>query len=177
MDPDNLSQLIQRAQAGEADAFSELLEAHYELIYRFAFRWCAKREAAEDITQQCCIKLAGAIKQFQHRSKFSTWLYRLVINTAHDWQRHEGRHHQTDTSCDQPVAATAQDESAIYLQQVLKQLDVMGEGLRETALLVLAEGFNHREAAEILGVKESTISWRLHHMRKQLASTDGAHTS
>ncbi|BFM20103.1 RNA polymerase sigma factor [Gilvimarinus japonicus] len=176
MDPDNLGQLIRRAQAGETDAFSELLEAHYDVIYRFAFRWCARREAAEDITQQCCIKLARAITQFQHRSAFSTWLYRLVINTAQDWQRQDSRHDHTDEAAEQPSEA-ARDESQVYLQQILKQLDNMGEGLRETALLVLAEGFNHREAADILGVKESTISWRLHHMRKQLASTDGAHIS
>lgn len=176
MDSDNLSQLIRRAQAGETDAFTELLEAHYELIYRFAYRWCAQREAAEDITQQCCIKLARALKQFHHRAKFSTWLYRLVINTALDWQRHEGRHDHIETTADHTSAA-AQDESPVYLQQILKRLDNMGEGLRETALLVLAEGFNHREAAEILGVKESTVSWRLHHMRKQLASADEAPTS
>ena len=176
MDSDNLSQLIRRAQAGETEAFSELLEAHYDVIYRFAFRWSAKREAAEDITQQCCIKLARAIKQFQHRSAFSTWLYRLVINTAQDWQRQDGRHQHAGDTADHPSDST-QEESQVYLQQILKQLDDMGEGLRETAILVLAEGFNHREAAEILGVKESTISWRLHHMRKQLASTDGAHTS
>ena len=44
----------------------------------------------------------------------------------------------------------------------------MADGFKETALLVHAEGLSHAEAAEVLGVKESTISWRLHEMRKQL---------
>lgn len=176
MDSNQFSQLIRRAQAGDADAFSAVLDKHYDLIYRFAYRWCGEREAAQDITQQCCIKLARALSQFQHRSKFTTWLYRLVINTAQDWQRQEGRHH-TLAEAPQSTDNDTANESSVYLQQILRQLDTMGEGLRETALLVLAEGFNHREAADILGVKESTVSWRLHHMRKQLASTDGALTS
>ena len=48
----------------------------------------------------------------------------------------------------------------------------MGEDFKETALLVLAEGFTHREAGEMLGVKEGTISWRLHEIRRQLSSLD-----
>jgi RNA polymerase sigma-70 factor (ECF subfamily) len=48
----------------------------------------------------------------------------------------------------------------------------MGEDFKETALLVLAEGFSHREAGEMLGVKEGTISWRLHEIRRQLSSLD-----
>ncbi len=56
--------------------------------------------------------------------------------------------------------------------QVLSQLDGIGEGMKETALLVHAEGFSHAEAGEILGVSESTISWRIHTMRKHMTRRD-----
>ena len=46
----------------------------------------------------------------------------------------------------------------------------MGQGFKETALLVLGEGLSHREAGTLLGVKESTVSWRLHRIRQQLSS-------
>jgi RNA polymerase sigma-70 factor, ECF subfamily len=51
---------------------------------------------------------------------------------------------------------------------VLEQLEELGEGMKETALLVHAEGLSHAEAGEILGVSESTISWRVHAIRKHL---------
>jgi RNA polymerase sigma-70 factor (ECF subfamily) len=60
-------------------------------------------------------------------------------------------------------------EESIYLMQVLTQLESLGEGMKETALLVHAEGLSHAEAGGILGVSESTISWRVHTIRKHMS--------
>ncbi len=59
-------------------------------------------------------------------------------------------------------------ENSIYLQQILRLLDSFADGFKETALLVHGEGLTHAEAAGILQLKESTVSWRLHEIRKQL---------
>ena len=59
-------------------------------------------------------------------------------------------------------------EDGIYLAQVLAQLAKLGEGMKETALLVHAEGMSHAEAGAVLGVSESTISWRVHTIRKHM---------
>ena len=64
----------------------------------------------------------------------------------------------------------SQGESQVYLRQVLAQIATMGEGFKDTLVLVAGEGMNHAEAAALLGVKESTVSWRLHEIRKKLAS-------
>ncbi len=173
------SELIRRAQAGNADAFESLLETRYDTLYKFAFKWCGNKSDAEDVAQLACIKLAGSISQFRFESQFSSWLYRLVINCAKDWQKSQARHqgnnidelHQTDDeeqSGYEHLSTTNSAENSIYLQQILQRLNTMADGFKETALLVHAEGLNHAEAAEVLGVKESTISWRLHEMRKQL---------
>jgi RNA polymerase sigma-70 factor, ECF subfamily len=174
------SELIRRAQAGNADAFESLLETRYDTLYKFAFKWCGNKSDAEDVAQLACIKLAGSISQFRFESQFSSWLYRLVINCAKDWQKSQARHqgkniddiHQSGDEEEQEahenLATTNPAENRIYLQQILQLLNTMADGFKETALLVHAEGLNHAEAAEVLGVKESTISWRLHEMRKQL---------
>lgn len=174
------SELIRRAQAGNADAFESLLETRYDTLYRFAFKWCGNKSDAEDVAQLACMKLAGSISQFRFESQFSSWLYRLVINCAKDWQKSQARHqgkniddiHQSGDEEEQEghenLATTNPAENRIYLQQILQLLNTMADGFKETALLVHAEGLNHAEAAEVLGVKESTISWRLHEMRKQL---------
>ena len=66
------------------------------------------------------------------------------------------------------MAEISSTEDGIYLSQVLAQLALLGEGMKETALLVHAEGMSHAEAGAVLGVSESTISWRVHVIRKHM---------
>jgi len=162
--------VIAAAVGGDKRAFAELLEGQYHRIYRFAYRWCGNVPDAEDVTQLVCIKLAKSIRQFQGHSTFSTWLYRIVVNCAKDWQKSQSRHLGEAALTDDIAVSHSASESAVLLVQVLKQVDAMGEGFKESALLVLAEGFSHREAANLLGVQESTISWRIHEMRQRLAA-------
>jgi RNA polymerase sigma-70 factor (ECF subfamily) len=163
------STLIRRAQAGDAAAFEALLNTYYDMIFRFAYKWCGSRVDAEDITQQACIKLARSLVQFRFESAFSSWLYRLVINCAKDWFKSQQRFHGDEFAGAEESASGDQDaEIRIYLHQILRLLETMAEGFKETALLVYAEGLTHAEAATILGVKETTVSWRLHEIRKQL---------
>jgi RNA polymerase sigma-70 factor (ECF subfamily) len=135
-------------------------------------KYTAHRQDAEDIAQQACIKLATAIGTYRFKAAFSSWLYRLVLNCAHDWHRQQSRHVGGELPEDGGEGAEDHGgESQIYLQQVLSRVDAMGEGLRDALVLVVGEGLSHAEAADLLGVKESTISWRLHEVRKRLALT------
>lgn len=160
--------LIRAAQDGDAGGFAELVDLHYDMIYRFAWKWCGNRADAEDIAQLSCVKLAASVAQFRFQAAFSSWLYQLVISCARDWQRSQQRHAHAGLPEDIAWAAEGGADDAIYLAQLLEQLDALGEGMKETALLVHAEGFSHAEAGRILGVSESTISWRIHTMRKHL---------
>ncbi len=161
--------VIAAAVGGDKKAFAELLEGQYNRIYRFAYRWCGNVPDAEDVTQLACMKLAKSIGQFRGHSTFSTWLYRLVVNCAKDWQKSQSRHLSEQALTDDIAVLHSGNEATVLLNQVLKQEDAMGEGFKESPLLVLAEGFSHKEAADLLGVQESTISWRIHEMRQRLA--------
>jgi len=164
----DLTGLIRRAQGGDVDSFAELLDLHYDMIYRFAWKWCGHRANAEDIAQQSCIKLAASLAQFRFQAAFTSWLYQLVISCAHDWQRTQQRHEHDELPDNEPTPDSTRTEDYIYLAQLLDQLDELGEGMKATALLVHGEGLSHAEAGEILGVSESTISWRVHAIRKQM---------
>ena len=142
---------IRLAQQGDRAAFETLLNNHYDTMFRFAYKWCGSHADAEDVTQQACIKLARTLTQFRFESAFTTWLYRLVVNCAKDWQRSQSRHWREDSRSednrnedDVPTEASeSQDnpaETNIYLQQVLSILDDMADGFKETALLVHAAG-------------------------------------
>src|SRR5687767_3470723 len=166
MDPLYLTGLIRRAQGGDGASFAELVDLHYDTIYRFAWKWCGHRMNAEDIAQQSCLKLAASLAQFRFQAAFRSWLYQLVISCARDWQRTQQRHEHDELPEDEPTSDSARTEDYIYLVQLLDQLSELGEGMKETALLVHAEGLSHAEAGAILGVAESTISWRIHAIRK-----------
>jgi RNA polymerase sigma-70 factor (ECF subfamily) len=160
--------LIRRAQRGDATSFAELLDLYYDTIYRFAWKWCGHAANAEDIAQQACLKLAGSLAQYRFQAAFTSWLYRLVISCAQDWQRAQQRHDHDELPDEESMAEISSTEDGIYLTQVLAQLALLGEGMKETALLVHAEGMSHAEAGAALGVSESTISWRVHVIRKHM---------
>lgn len=165
----DLQETIRRAQRGDREAFSHLVEAHYAAMFRFACRYCGDRQDAQDVTQQACIKLARSIEQFRFESAFSTWLYRLVVNCARDWHKAQRLRGFCERGGElEDVAAPDDAESAVLLRQVIALVEQMGEGFRESLVLVLGEGLTHAEAAAILEVKESTVSWRLHEIRKRL---------
>lgn len=168
MDDQQLTGLIRRAQGGERAAFASLVDGHYDLIHRLAWKWSGHSADADDIAQQACIKLAGSLGQFRFQSAFRSWLYHLVLSCARDWQRSQRRHVHDELPDSHPASGGTRTEDAIYLTQLLEQLDGLGEGMKDTALLVHAEGLSHAEAGAILGVSESTISWRIHTMRKQM---------
>ena len=161
--------LIRKAQGGDATSFAELLDLYYDTIHRFAWKWCGHAANADDIAQLACLKLANSLVQYRFQAAFTSWLYRLVISCAQDWQRSQQRHEHGELPEDEPAEGTGSAEESIYLMQLLAQLEKLGEGMRETALLVHAEGLSHAEAGAILGVSESTISWRVHTIRKHLS--------
>ena len=169
--PPSLNHSITQAQGGDAAAFERLLEDHYEVMHRFAYQWCGNASDAEDVVQLACIKLARSLPQFRFESAFQSWLYRLVINCAKDWARSQNRHRgECVEDIPEPEAPGAQSgEVQVFLQQILQRLESMADGFKETVLLVHGQGLSHAEAAMILQVKESTISWRLHEVRNRLA--------
>ncbi|MEP2761371.1 MAG: RNA polymerase sigma factor [Hyphomicrobiales bacterium] len=164
------NQLAAQAAKGDAAAFQLLLERHYDSVYRIAFRFSGQREDAEDLAQDVCTSLAQKIRSFRGDSKFSTWLYRVVMNAARDAHRKRATAVKAakaygEVSELERGEQVAADKDAAWLYEALEEV---GTDLKETAVLVLAEGFNHAEAADVLDIKESTVSWRMHELRKHL---------
>jgi len=165
--------LIKRAQSGNADAFEALVNIYYEAMFKMAFKWCGNQRDAEDITQESCIKLARGIGSYKGDSAFTSWLYRLVINTAKDWVKAQGRHDHGGEQVLETMPAKDNAEENMYASQVWAEVHKLPEVEKESLLLVMAQGLSHKEAAKLCGVKESTISWRIHEARKKLAEIFG----
>ena len=161
--------LIKKCQAGDLQAFDQLLNQHYDTIYRYAYKWCGDQHNAQDITQTACMKLAKSIQQFDFKASFTSWLYRLVINCAKDFYKSPTQFNRREESVDHE-SPTHEDRHAerVYARQIMEHIGTLQDELRDTLILVFGSGLNHQQAAERLSIKESTVSWRVHEARKQL---------
>jgi RNA polymerase sigma-70 factor (ECF subfamily) len=171
--------LAQRAANGDRDAFRELLERHYDLLYRLAYRFFGNVADAEDVVQEICLSLASRIGGFEGRSQFSTWLYRVAINACRDHARRQTNIRVLESASAALAECQASDlqDSERKVRWLYDAIAGLDASLRETVLLILGEELTHREAAEVLGIAETTVSWRMHEVRKRLkllvVSADG----
>lgn len=172
--------VISQAQKGDTKAFEVLVNEYYEVIFKMAFKWCNNAQDAEDITQDACIKLAKNLSQFRFESAFSSWLYRLTLNCAKDFYKKNNKHMKgrknqinsesnTDKTQEENASYTYNcPEKTAHTHQVLSQINRLPDNEKSALILVFAQGLTHKEAAQILDCKESTISWYIHEARKKL---------
>ncbi len=168
MEPSSES-LARAAADGDAAAFTSLLGRHYDGIFRLAFRLTGVKAEAEDLTQDVCAALPAKLNGFRGDARLTTWLWRVVVNAAHDRRRRAAtRARHADGWGDWEVNRRAADaqaaEATDWLMQAMRALP---EDLRDTLALVLDE-VTHDEAAEILGVSPGTVSWRISEAKKRL---------
>jgi len=165
------------AVAGDAGAFGWLLERHYDTIFRIAYRLLGHREDSEDLAQDVCSSLAVKLGSFRRRSAFTTWLYRIVLNSARDRYRRRGALDRATAGFGEMDALrraewAEADQRTAWLYETL---ETIGGDLRETAVLVLGEEMTHAQAADVLGIREATVSWRMAKLKdalKTLAKAD-----
>ncbi|HLL31563.1 MAG TPA: sigma-70 family RNA polymerase sigma factor [Allosphingosinicella sp.] len=173
-DPDG--GLVFAAAAGDRAAFEELLKRHYDRIHGLAWQLTGSRADSDDIAQDVCCTLVEKIGTFRGEAKFSTWLCGITYNACRDLRRRR-RSFSGLTERLAVLAGLARGpdgrdlHDAIWLKSAIARLK---PAYRDAAVLVAGQQLTHAEAAEILGVAESTISWRMHEIRRLLAAEGGA---
>ena len=168
-DPD--ADLLTGALAGSRDAFEALLRRHYDRIHGLAWQLTGSRADADDVAQDVCCVLVEKLSSFQGRAKFTTWLCGIVFNACRDLRRRRrslrGLIERFAVMASLSRGPDGRDlHDAIWIKSAIARLKPV---YRETVVLVVGQQLTHAEAAEILGVAEATISWRMHEVRRQLA--------
>ncbi|MDO6730160.1 RNA polymerase sigma factor [Marinovum sp. 2_MG-2023] len=163
------------ASEGDREAFSQLLSRVYDRVFALAFRLTGSRAEAEDLTQDICAALPVKLRGFDARARLTTWLYRVVVNAAHDRRRRAASHARAAVGWgDVELARRAEaDETRDQLGWLAEAMLDLPEDLRETLVLVL-EPLTHAEVAEIQGISEGTVSWRMSEIRKRLKARSEA---
>lgn len=162
--------LAQAAASGDHAAFAALVTRHYDRIFGLGWRLTGSRTEAEDLAQEICAVLPHRLRGWRAEARFTTWLYRVVVNAAHDARRRAAvRSRAADGWGDWEIArqeAMAEDRAAQdWLAGAMTRLPVE---LRDTVALVLGEDMTQAEAGMVLGLSEGTIAWRMSEVKKRL---------
>jgi RNA polymerase sigma-70 factor (ECF subfamily) len=165
----NDEDLAAAAANGDRVAFATLLERHYDRLFAFCFRITGIRAEAEDLTQDICAALPAKLVTYRRQSRLTTWLYRVAVNAAHDRRRRRATFTKASDGWGSWEIAR-QDaivEDRAQLDWLTAAMARLNDDLRDTLALVL-DDMTHAQAAEVLGVSEGTISWRISEAKKRL---------
>ena len=118
------------------------------------------------------MQLADKIRGFKpDAAAFTTWLYRVTINSARDAQRRKVSRRDNEgqyANVQELRSSNLAQEARLVQDETILLLDRLPDREKEAVLLIFCEGLNHKDAARIAGCAESTISWRVHSARKKL---------
>lgn len=107
--PESDAVAVARAQAGDPDAFRDLVDRHGRRIYRLAFRMTGNAQDAEDVVQEAFLRAFRQLDRFESRANFGTWLHRITVNCSIDLMRSRPRREepQDEETLDGLASATA----------------------------------------------------------------------
>ena len=168
-------ELIRRAQSGDLSAFERLVRECQADAWRFAYHLTRNRATADDVTQESFLRAFRAIRTYRGRSRFSSWLLRIVRNCAIDAFHRGARETPVE---DEALAWRSAGGSAeiaeerIRIHEAIRKLPLW---LREPFVMIDVLGFSYEEVATILSTRIGTVKSRMHRARVALmqALTEG----
>ena len=169
------AELVRKSQFGDKAAFEQLVIRHQELVFSLAYKLTGNREMANDVAQEAFIRAWKAIEKFRGDSTFSTWIYRITVNTA--WTlRKKAKKHNTlniddtyepiviDEKKDPELVAINSDLSSV----LISALDKIPIEQRIIVELKNIEGRSHKEIADYLDISVTAAKVRLHRAHQKL---------
>jgi RNA polymerase sigma-70 factor, ECF subfamily len=171
--------LVKRAQEGEMDAFAAIFHAHKRRIYSLCCHMVKNPVEAEDLTQDTFLQAFRKLSTFRGDSAFSTWLYRIGVNTV---LMHFRQKSPKQVSLDEPCGNNEETRpvrreygvkddylsGSIDRIALTRAIGELPEGYRTVFLLHEVEGYEHREIAEALGCSTGNCKSQLHKARLRI---------
>jgi RNA polymerase sigma-70 factor (ECF subfamily) len=170
-------QLIVKAQAGDKKALAELVKKYEQTIYNFSFKICRDKQYAEQIMQETFYSMVKSLHQFDHNSKLSTWLYRIVANHCLMMARKKKNRPFISLDDDEenlfeekyaadwssiPYKDTENEELKTILDKAIQNLS---PDYRIVFLLRDVEGLSTEETAQVTELSVPAVKSRLHRAR------------
>lgn len=150
--------------------FLEKVQPHKGIIYKVSRMYMDTPEDREDLVQEIMIRLWTSYGSFEGRSSFSTWMYRVSVNTAITFLRNEKRKPPT-VIAEEPFLANKRDEVDSNAEEKLelfykavKQLNSIEKAL----IFYFMEGLPHREISQLLGISENNTRVKLNRIKEKI---------
>jgi RNA polymerase sigma-70 factor (ECF subfamily) len=174
----SMDTLIERCLAGDQDAWEQIVRQHWRKVFNLAYKFVGRHDEAEDLTQDIFLKIFKALRTFDRRANFQTWLISISRNLCIDHYRSVRKERATmardvDASELMPVSR----ERSPYGQ--LEQLDLkhlirralaeLPEALQKAVVMRDLQEFSYQEIADALGLPEGTVKSRINRGRLELA--------
>jgi len=165
-----MSHLVERAQAGDDEAFGALYREHVGRIHALCLRLAGDAQAAGELTQDVFVRAWEALPSFRGESAFGSWLHRLAMNVFLGKRRATGRRERRVFSTEEPAllerpGERAQPGARLDLEQAIAALP---KGARAVFVLHDVEGYQHGEIARMTGIAEGTSKAQLFRARRLL---------
>ena len=150
------------------ETFMQQLNQHLGIAHKVCGLYFAEAEEKQDVVQEMLYQLWRSYPGFDGRSKFSTWMYRVCLNTALTYRRKERKHQSQPLSPghhqipDEP--ASQHEESMQQLNEALATLSQLNKAI----VLLYLEDLRYEEIAQITGLSRSNVSVRLVRIKKEL---------
>lgn len=169
--------LVHKAQAGDTQAFAELVQAHQQFAYNVALRSVNNSQDAEDIVQDAFVKAWKSLSRFRLEARFRTWLYRIVMNICYNQlpklrkelgclEQGSGQVQLVETNPDMDPAAQLEGKETIaFVQQQVKSLPGQYQIL---LMLRYQQGCSYAEISEILDLPLGTVKTGIFRARERL---------
>jgi RNA polymerase sigma-70 factor (ECF subfamily) len=172
--------LVEQAQNGDEEAYSELVKRYRERIYRTIYWYTKNHTDTDDLVQETFLQAFRAIKRFRQKSGFYTWMFRIAVNRSLNFlkkaKREKGKAGYEE-KMENVAAGIHSPESVRATQELGERLNEAVDSLplayKSSFILVAFQGMTHGQAARVLRCSENTVSWRLHKARKILQAKLG----
>ena len=180
-------ELVEKARTGDDTAFGMLVEAYEMFVYHTAVRVLTvsggSASDGEDVAQDVFIKAWRSLDSFRGDCAFSTWLYRITVNTAKDRIRSAGRHRTMSLTAtdddgeeiviDVPVTAADEIPEMAYerrenIRAVREAIEKLPDDMRRILILRDLEDLSYADIADLLGLEIGTVKSRLNRSRAAL---------
>lgn len=161
--------LVNKARAGDLDAYEVLVRRHRDRIYRIALRMLGDRHDAEDIAQDVMVQVWTALAGFTGASSFTTWLYRIVVNRCLNQLRRRRWTRPVLEGDPQPMVGA--EDTVIARQRAeaaMEAIAALPSDQRAVIVLHQLEGMSYREVAAVVNISEDAVRGRLHRARLNL---------
>jgi RNA polymerase sigma-70 factor (ECF subfamily) len=162
--------LVERARAGDMQAFAGLVDRYQQRVFWVARGMVGNDEDARDAAQEAFVRVYKSLDRFDLRMKFYTWLYQIVVNLCIDHLRKQAKRRgvSLDALGDTVAGAKGKDEleGSELRHRVHRVLGELPVKYRTVMVLSDLEGIGAKEIATMTGTTHATVRWRHHRARK-----------